>query len=462
MTMIRCNVLVIGAGPGGYVCALRAGQAGLDTVVVEKATPGGTCLNIGCIPSKALIHAADQYHVIAEAAGKRPQLGISAQPPTIDMAATVAWKDSVVKGLTNGVSGLLRKAGVKHIVGAARILDGKTVEVGTEDGPVTIVCENLILATGSVPVELPALPFGGCILSSTEVLSLTGKPKTLAVVGGGYIGLEIGTAFAKLGTKVTVVEAAERILPQYDAELTKPVAASLKALGVDVHLGAFASGHDAKAGRLTARRGEEEITVPAEKVLVTVGRRPVIQGTGIEDLGLDMAGSFVKVDDRCATSMRGVYAIGDLTGDPMLAHRAMAQGETVAEQLAGEDARWDKRCVPSVCYTDPEIVTVGHLPNASDNGRFGVASFPFQANGRSLTLGRKDGFVRVVYDRESELVLGIQAVGAGCSETAGEFALALEMCATLTDLTGTIHAHPTLGETLQEAALLGRGRALHL
>ena len=455
-----CTLLIIGAGPGGYVCGIRAGQLGLDTIVVEGDRPGGTCLNVGCIPSKALIHAADEFAKVSQFAGDN-ELGISTTAPRIDLARTLAWKDGIVKRLTGGVSSLLKKSGTRVVSGTARILDGKTVEVATRDGPRRISCEHMVIATGSKPLELPALPFGGPVISSTEALDLQELPKRLTVVGGGYIGLEIGTALAKLGAEVTVVEAADRILPQYDAELTKPVMARLAALGITLHLSARASGLTDEGRALTVESAEGRQEIAADKVLVTVGRAPVTRGFGLQDLGLTMNGEFLAIDDRCATSMRGVYAIGDVTGDPMLAHRAMAQGVIVAEHLAGQPALWDKRAIPAVCFTDPEIVTVGQLPGdaAAD---VQTAVFPFAANGRSLTVERSDGFVRILHAADTGLVLGIQAVGAGVSELAGEFALAIEMGATLTDIAETIHAHPTLSETVQETALKGLGRALHI
>ena len=455
-----CTLLIIGAGPGGYVCGIRAGQLGLDTIVVEGDRPGGTCLNVGCIPSKALIHAADEFAKVSQFAGDN-ELGISTTAPRIDLARTLAWKDGIVKRLTGGVSSLLKKSGTRVVSGTARILDGKTVEVDTREGPRRISCEHLVIATGSKPLELPALPFRGPVISSTEALDLQELPKRLTVVGGGYIGLEIGTALAKLGAEVTVVEAADRILPQYDAELTKPVMARLAALGITLHLSARASGLTDEGRALTVESAEGRQEIAADKVLVTVGRAPVTRGFGLQDLGLTMNGEFLAIDDRCATSMRGVYAIGDVTGDPMLAHRAMAQGVIVAEHLAGQPALWDKRAIPAVCFTDPEIVTVGQLPGdaAAD---VQTAVFPFAANGRSLTVERSDGVVRILHAADTGLVLGIQAVGTGVSELAGEFALAIEMAATLTDIAETIHAHPTLSETVQETALKGLGRALHI
>lgn len=463
MSELACKVLVLGAGPGGYVCAIRSAQAGMNTVIVEKTAVGGTCLNIGCIPSKALIHVAEQFHTLTHAAGGKSALGIAASHPSIDFSQTIGWKDGVVQQLTTGVDSLLRKAGVRKVVGTARIVDGKTVEVEGAEGKTRIVCENLVIATGSKPVEIASLPFGGDILSSTEVLSLPQLPASLAIVGGGYIGLEIGTAFAKLGVPVSIFEAQSHILPQYDAELTKPVAARLKALGIEVHTGAVAEKYEAESHKLHVQIDGVAKAFDAAKVLVTVGRRPELAACEAAKLGLDMSGPYIRIDDRCQTSMRGVYAIGDVTGEPMLAHRAMAQGEMVADVLAGHRAIWDKRAIPAVCFTDPEVVVVGLLPEqAKANGAdVGVASYPLRANGRALTLERQDGFVRVVYERESGLVLGLQAVGAHCSEFAGEFAFALEMCATLTDIAATIHAHPTLGETVQEVALMGLGKALH-
>jgi dihydrolipoamide dehydrogenase len=445
-----CKLLILGAGPGGYVCANRAGQLGIDTILIEEQALGGTCLNVGCIPSKALIHAADEFHKVRDLA-QGNSLGITTATPSIDLAETVSWKDSIVKKLTGGVAGMMKKAKVRVITGQGRIIDGKTVEVDTDDGVLRISTENLVIATGSRPQDIGALPFGGDILSSTDVLNLTSVPKRLAIVGGGYIGLEIGTAMAKLGAEVTVVEAAAQLLPQNDADLTKPVMARLKALGVTVLTGAKAVGFEESALNIETADGLQKIA--ADKVLVTVGRAPATEGFGLEGLGLTMKGCFIDIDDRCGTSMQGVYAIGDVTGDPMLAHRAMAQGTLVAEVIAGKAARWDKRAIPAVCFTDPEIVTVGLLP--SEAPQAAVATFPFAANGRSMTLERRDGFVRIVYDASNGLVLGIQATGAGVSEMAGEFALALEMAATLTDIAETIHAHPTLGESAQEVAMEG-------
>jgi dihydrolipoamide dehydrogenase len=306
MKEISCKLLVIGAGPGGYVCAIRAGQLGLDTVIVEMARPGGTCLNVGCIPSKALIHAADEFFRLRARADGGDALGISLSAPSIDMGKTIAWKDSIVGRLTTGVSGLLKRAGVKGVAGRARFRDGKTVEVETETGMQVIRAETIVIATGSAPVELPALPFGGNIISSTEALALKAVPDTLAVVGGGYIGLELGTAFAKLGAAVTVVEALPRILPLYDAELVRPVAKRLAELGVTVLTGAKAKGLSQAGDALVVEAADGATQeIPAGRVLVTVGRRPATQGFGLEEIDLDMAATSASTSaatPRCVAS----------------------------------------------------------------------------------------------------------------------------------------------------------------
>ncbi|MGE5151486.1 MAG: FAD-dependent oxidoreductase, partial [Rhodospirillaceae bacterium] len=333
MAEISAKVLVVGGGPGGYVTAIRAGQLGLDVVLVEQdgreGGLGGTCLNVGCIPSKAIIHAADAFHHAREQATSAP-FGVRVGKPTVDFARTVDWKDGIVGRLTSGVGALLKRHKVKIIHGHAEMLDGKTCRVDADTGPQTVRAEHVVLATGSESASLPALPFGGPVISSTDALSLPAVPERLAVVGAGYIGLELGTAFAKLGSKVTVVEAEDRILPAYDAELTRPVARRLKALGVEVLTGAKASGlsDDGKMLRVSQRGGAAR-DIPADKILVATGRRARTTGLGLDRLDLTMNGAFVRIDERCATSMYNVWAVGDLTGEPMLAHRAMAQGEMV-------------------------------------------------------------------------------------------------------------------------------------
>lgn len=463
------TLLVIGGGPAGYVAAIRAAQLGVATVLVEGMAPGGTCLNIGCIPSKALIHAADEYARVRRATpgARSSPLGIRTEAASIDLAVTQAWKEGVVAKLTGGVAALLRKAGVQVVMGWARIVDGKTVDVAREDGAdgdtLRIQCEHLLLATGSEPMALPQLPFGDTVLSSTEALALTEVPRHLAVVGAGYIGLELGMAWRKLGAEVTVVDVAERVLPGYDEDLGKPVLAALKRMGIVLHLGCTAEGLTADGSGLRVRsRQADEFVLPADRVLVAAGRRP--RTAGLQSLQLDMDGRAVKVDATGRTSMRNVWAIGDLTGEPMLAHRAMAQGEVAAECIAGHQRRFAPLAIPAVCFTDPEVVAVGQTRDQAAQAGIATlsAQFPFAANGRALTMEGGEGFVRVVAREDNHLVLGWQAVGQGVSELAAAFCYAIEMGARLEDVGGIVHAHPTLGEAVQETALRALGRAIHV
>ena len=482
---IKTKVLIIGAGTGGYVAGIRCGQLGLDTVLVDgSAGLGGTCLNVGCIPSKAIIHAAGKFETVAKAAGDGT-LGITASDPAIDLSKTVEWKDEIVRKLNVGVAALLKKARVKVIKGWATFSDAKTCRVETEDGPITITAEHVIMATGSEPVELPFLPFGGDVISSTEALSLDAVPNKLVVVGGGYIGLELGIAYRKLGAEVAIVEMADRILPLYDKALTDPVMKWLTGHGVEMHLSARAGGFgpsEQGGGRLnvTTKDGEP-LQLEADKVLVTVGRRPRTTGWGLENMGVAMAGPFVRIDDRCATSMRNVWAVGDLTGEPMLAHKGSAQGEVVAEIIAGreraqavsgraasdsaQEKRFDPVTIAAVCFTEPEIVSAGLGP-LDVEGRDDVitAVFPLAAIGRALAIeaGEDGGFVRVLASRSDHRLLGVQAVGQHVAELSNSFAQMLEMGAVLEDVAGVIHVHPTLGEAFHEATLRALGHAIHI
>jgi len=469
MKDLTCQLLIIGAGPGGYAAAIRAGQLGLDVIVVDRQSPGGTCLNVGCIPSKAFIHVANDFAHATACANASDDggsvTGISVQNPKLDLAQTVKWKDGIVKRLNQGVDSLIKKAKGRFIESTAHIVDGKTVRVKTDDGEQVIRTENLMIATGSTPVELPFLSFGDKVISSTDALSLNDVPERLAVIGGGYIGLELGIAYAKMGAHVTVVEASDRILPSYDGELTKPVMKNLKALGVDVRLRTKAKGlTDHKGKLIVAGPNGETDKIETDKILVTVGRRPCTQGFNLESLHLTMDGAFIKIDDRCHTSMRGVWAIGDVTGEPMLAHRATAQGEMTAEIIAGQKRVWDKQVIPAICFTDPEIVSAGLSANEAKAQGIDIVTnnFPFMANGRAMTMEAEEGFVRIVARADNHVVLGIQVVGGGVAELSSSFGLAIEMGARLEDIAGTIHAHPTQGEAFQEAALRTLGHALHI
>ncbi len=465
------HVLVVGGGPGGYVAAIRAGQLGLDTVLVEGDRLGGTCLIRGCIPSKAMIHAASSFHDIAAHAHEGGRHGIRlAAPPTLDLAETVRWKAGIVDKLNGGVGALLKRAKVRVVPGWATFSDAKTCTVAAADGTETIIrAENVILAAGSEATALPHIPFGGPVISSTEALDLTDLPGRLIVVGGGYIGLELGIAYRKFGCEVAIVEAQDRILPNFDEALTAPVRRWLEKSGVALQMGARATGLEqaGNAHALVIQTAEGETRhLPADRVLVTVGRRPRTRGWGLESMGVEMDGAFVKVDDRLRTSMRGVYAIGDLTGEPLLAHKASAQGEIAAEVIAGHNRRFDPATIAAVCFTEPEIVSAGLNPNEPGGGGPDVitAVFPYAANGRALSMeaGDDGGFARVIARKSDHRVLGLQAVGAHVSELSGEFAAYLEMGAVLEDVAGTIHVHPTLSEGVHEAAQRALGHAIHI
>ncbi|MGH1488024.1 MAG: dihydrolipoyl dehydrogenase [Acidimicrobiales bacterium] len=474
----QVQVLIIGGGPGGYVAGIRAGQLGLEAVVVDGQPLGGTCLNVGCIPSKALIHVADEFGIARSQAADAP-LGISVSDPRFDMAKAMAWKDGIVQRLNNGVEALLNKAGTAVIEGYATLVDGKTADVTGPDGLTQrISAEHIVIATGSEPVAIPSMAFGGNVISSTEALSLSEVPDRLAIVGGGYIGLELGIAFAKLGSAVTVVEAESRILSVYDRQLTAPVERSLRALGVEVLVNtkaveandqglliAESPVSESLAAESAADEGAgSQRLIEADKILVTVGRRPKLTGLGLEHLGLSMSDGFIAIDERCHTSMRNVWAIGDVTGEPMLAHRAMKQGEVVAEAISGRPAAFDPVTIPAIVFTDPEIVTVGLSPEQAKADELDViiGRFPLSANGRSMTLASDVGFVRAVARADDHLIVGLQAVGRSVAELSTAFGLALEMGARLEDLADTIHAHPTVGEGLAESALAALGHALHI
>lgn len=470
MTQTRtCQVLVVGGGPGGYPAAIRAGQLGLDTIIVDKDGLGGTCLNRGCIPSKAFIHAASKYQEMVHTAEK-PDMGLSVSAPKLDMAGMTGWKDGIVEKLTKGVGQLLKAAKVDAIAGWASFKNAKTCVVETNDGEtIEITAENVILATGSREVELPFMPFGGAVIGSTQALDLTELPRDLVVVGGGYIGLELGIAFRKMGSNVSVVEAADSVLPSYDKELIRPVQMWLKKNKVALHTGC-------KAKRVVEEGGETFLEyedkdgkvarIKADKILVAVGRKPVTQGWGLENMGVDMDGPFVKIDDQCRTAMRGVYAIGDLVGEPLLAHKGTAQGELVAEIIAGHKRRFDPVSIAAVCFTEPELVGVGLTPDeAKAKGETIITGkFPLAASGRALTMegGADGGFVRITARESDHVVLGIHAVGKHVSELSGEFALAMEMGARLEDIAGSIHVHPTLTEGFAESALAALGHPIHI
>jgi len=471
----KCKVLVVGAGPGGYVAAIRSAQLGLDTVIVEGDKAGGTCLIRGCIPSKAIIHAAERFESLRQHANEGGHMGLSlAAEPQLDMAALVDWKDAIVERLNKGVEALLKGAGAELVKGWATFTGPKKCTVETTEGPLYIEAENVIIATGSSHIDLPFMPCDEeFVLSSTGALDLQKLPKSAAIVGGGYIGLELGCALAKLGTDVTVVEGMDSILGIMDKEIRRPLEIWLKKHKVTVHTNALARGTEIKGkgasrkAHLTFEKDGEEQTIKVDKVLVTVGRSPNTKGWGLENMGvrMDTGGRFIRIDRQSRTNVPGVYAIGDVAGEPMLAHKASAQGEMVAEILAGHNRSFDKVAIPAIVFTEPEIVSVGLSPDeAKDRGEEVITGkFPLAANGRALTLEAEKtaGFIRVTARESDHVILGIQAVGSHVAELHGEFVLALEMGALLEDIADTVHAHPTMTEAFHEGVLKTLGHAIH-
>ena len=460
---IRVEALVIGAGPGGYVAGIRLGQLKKRAMVVERDKPGGICLNVGCIPSKALI-TVSKYHDKIKHGG---DFGLYADNVRVDMAKMQQWKGEVVSKLTGGVRTLLKANGCDYRTGTARLTSRNTVEITERDGKVMVQADNVVIATGSRPIEIPGFKFdGNRIVDSTGALDFQAVPERFVVIGGGYIGIEIGTLYAKLGAKVTVVEALPSILTGNDPEIVQIVSRKLKKLGVEVMTGAKAKSWAEKDGRavVTVDVGGKDATLDADKVLVAVGRRPNSEGLGLEELGVKIERGFVPVDRRLRTNVPGIYAIGDVAGQPMLAHKASREAEVVAEVIAGHKAEFDVRCIPAVIFSDPEVASAGITADeATQRGRkVKVGKFPFAALGRAIANADTDGFVKVVIDAESKEVLGIHVVGNGASDIIAEAALAIEMGALADDISMTIHAHPTLPEAIMEAAKASLGEAIHI
>ena len=461
------DVLVIGAGPGGYVAAIRAAQHGLDTTLVEKDAYGGACLNRGCIPSKALITGSG----LAHEAGNAEHMGVHADP-AVDMAKMIDWKDDIVDQLTSGVEKLCKANGVNLVTGEASFVDAHTVRVahgGDGQGSESIEFEHAIIATGSRPIQIPGFEFAtDHIWSSADALDADRVPDRLGVVGGGYIGMELATTYAKLGADVTVVEMLDDILDSYEDDVKRIVRKRAETLGVEFHFGEGASGWSEGADdgyRLhTETAAGEESTYPVDRILVAVGRQPVTETLDIEQAGIETTDQgFIETDDRTQTAVEHIHAVGDVAGDPMLAHVATKEGIVAAEVLAGEPAALDQQAIPAAVFTDPEIGTVGLTEQEAVDAGFDpvVGEMPFNASGRAMTTGHTDGFVRLVADETTGFVLGGQIVGPEASELIAEVALAIEMGATLEDVAATVHTHPTLAEAVLEAAENAQGQAIH-
>ncbi|RXT07846.1 dihydrolipoyl dehydrogenase [Ammoniphilus sp. CFH 90114] len=456
------DVLVIGAGPGGYVAAIRAAQLGKSVAIVDKDEVGGVCLNRGCIPSKALITAAHQYESMHHAS----DIGIRAENVQVDFSKVQEWKKSVVNKLTGGVASLLKGNKIQRLKGEVLFVNENEVRVFDNYEVNRYRFEHCIIATGSRPIELKAFPYGNRVLSSTEALELQEIPKSMVVIGGGYIGIELGQTYAKFGTEVTILEGSNSILPGFEKEMSRWVERNLKKLGVTTHTEALAQSveqTDSEATVTFTVKGEEK-KVTADYVLVTVGRRPNTDELGLEAINMEMTDrGLIKVDHQCKTNVPNVYAIGDVIEGPALAHKASYEGKVAAEVIAGLPSMIDYKAIPAVVFCDPEIASVGlSETEAKDQGyEVLVGKFPYAANGRALSMNVGEGFVKIIGDKETGLVLGAQIVGPEASNLIAEVALAIEMGTTLEDITLTIHAHPTLGEIVMEAAEGALGHAIH-
>lgn len=457
------DVLVIGAGPGGYVAAIRAAQLGKTVAVVEKAELGGVCLNVGCIPSKAMIHAAHTYEHTQHTA----DMGITMDNVRVDFAKVQEWKGGIVKQLTGGVASLFKGHKIQVIPGEALFVTENEVRVFHGYDVNRYRFEHCIIATGSRPIELPAFPFGKRVLSSTEALSLTELPKSLVIIGGGYIGIELGTVFAKFGTKVTILEGSDQILPGFEPDMPRLVERKLKKLGVEIKTKALAQGMEETENGVIVKaevKGEQQ-QIEAEYVLVTVGRRPNTDELGLREVGINLTDrGLVVVDKQGRTNIPNVYAIGDIVAGPALAHKASYEAKVAAEAIAGKPSEVDYKAIPAVVFCDPEIASVGiNEREAKEQGLdYIVGRFPFAANGRALSVNAGEGYVKLIADKETKLVLGAQIVGPEASNIIAEVGLAIEMGATLEDIELTIHAHPTLGEVTMEAAELALGHPIHV
>jgi dihydrolipoamide dehydrogenase len=460
-TSQQADVVVLGSGPAGYVCAIRLAQLGKKVTVVERGDIGGVCLNVGCIPSKALIYAGTMFEKLKHSS----DIGIEVTGAKVNMPKLIEWKGSVVKKLTGGVSGLLKANGCAVINGEAKFAGPKALEVKTKDGVINLSFNQLVLATGSRPAKLPGFEVDQKrILDSTGALAQTEIPKSMLCIGGGYIGLELGTFYAKIGVDVTVVEAGPGLLGGVDPDLAKVVQKRLEKMGVKLKIGVGVKGQK-QAGKKTEVSFADGSSGTYDLVLVTIGRTPNSDGLALEKAGLkpDPKG-FVTVDPQRRTSVPHIYAIGDIAGQPLLAHKGSKEGIVAAEAIAGQKSTFDVVAMPAVIFTDPEIATVG-LTEAEARAKkldIKVGLFPMAANGRALSVNEPDGFVKMIGDAKSGRLLGVHIVGAEASNLISEAALALEMGAMVEDLALTVHPHPTLPETLMEAAEATLGHAIHI
>jgi len=462
--MKETDVVVIGAGPGGYAAAFHAADAGLKTILVDRRErPGGVCLYVGCIPSKALLHVAKLLSDVKDAR----QFGIRFGDPEIDVGALREWKSKVVDKFTGGLSQLADLRGVEFVQGSATFEDSTTLRL--EDNEVSrIKFKHAIVATGSRPLGIPGIDLDSDrVVNSTGALELEEIPGNLLVVGGGYIGLELGTVYASLGSKVTVVEMTDGLLPGVDRDLVRPLARRVENLFESIHLNTrVVALEEAKNGiDVTLEEKNDKSLLNFDKVLISIGRTPNSEGLGLENINVVIGErGFVQVDDQRRTSIDNIFAIGDVAGQPMLAHKATREGKVVAEVIAGQKTIFDNVAIPSVVFTDPEVAWCGLTESEarSQSREIKVSRFPWAASGRALTLGRGEGLTKAIFDPETTRLLGVGIVGSHAGELIAEGVLAIEMAAVAEDLASTIHAHPTLSETLGEAAEAFLGQATHI
>ncbi len=461
---LELDTVVIGSGPGGYVAAIRAAQTGQKVAIIEREFIGGVCLNVGCIPSKALINAGHRY----QEAKNSSAFGILTKDVELDFTKTQEWKDGQVVGtLTKGVEMLLKKNKVQIIRGEAFFNDRKQLRVISDDSAQSYTFKNAIVATGSRPIEIPGFKFAGRVLDSTGALNLKEVPKKLIVIGGGYIGSELAGVYANLGTEVTILEGLPTILNAFDKDMIKLVEDNFKLKNVNIVTNAMAKNavETENGVKVTYEAEGKEVVVEADYVLVTVGRRPNTDDLGLEVAGVKMTDrGIVEVDKQSRTSNKNIFAIGDIVAGPPLAHKASYEAKIAAEAIAGQNVEIDYVAIPAVCFTDPELATVGLTEKeAKDQGlTVKVSKFPLGANGRALSLNQTEGFVRLVSDKETGLLLGGQVAGVGASDLIGELALAVEARMNVEDLALTVHAHPTLSESIMDASELSLGLPIHI
>jgi dihydrolipoamide dehydrogenase len=460
------DLVVIGAGPGGYVAAIRAAQLGFKVACIDRQFLGGTCLNVGCIPSKALLESSEKF---AETKGKLAKHGINVDSVSLDLAKMLARKDAVVKQLTGGVGFLFKKNKIDSIIGSGKITSPGSVEVKSADGKVTtLVAKRILIATGSAPIELPGLKFDGkFIVDSTGGLAFSEVPKKLLIVGGGYIGVEMGSIWKRLGSEVLVIEFTDRILPLMDQELSGLLQRSLEKQGMKFKFGSAAMGAEIKDGKVfvTVKTGDATVVEECDRVLVCTGRKPVTDGLGLAEIGVAMdKRGFVLANPHFETNVPGVYAIGDVIGGLMLAHKAEEEGIAAAELMAGKAGHVNYKVVPGVVYTHPEFAQVG-LTEA-DAKRDGidvkVGKFPLKGNGRAIAIDETEGWMKVIGDAKTDRLLGVQILAPHAGEIVAEACVAMEFAASTEDLARTMHAHPTVSEALKEAAMAVEKRAIHV